>query len=119
MNYQEIFKALADPVRRDILFLLRDDRKTAGDIAARFDLSAATMSYHLSILKKANLIYESRFKNYIYYSLNLSVVEEVMLWLSTLNPPQAADDGYSYIKRNKNAENSKPDENLPRREEGS
>ncbi len=82
MGFPETFKALADPVRREILLMLRDGRMAAGDIAARFDMTGATVSYHLSQLKKAELIYETREKNFIYYSLNLSVFEEIMLWFN-------------------------------------
>ncbi len=84
MSFSDTFKALADPARREILSMLRDGRMSAGDIASRFGLTGATISYHLSTLKKADLITETREKNYIYYELNTSVVEEVMLWLSGL-----------------------------------
>ena len=66
------------------LNLLKGGRLTAGEIAGQFDMTAATVSYHLSQLKKAGLIFESREKNYIYYSLNASVLEEVLLWLQDL-----------------------------------
>ena len=78
MAFAETFKALSDPVRREILNLLK------GGIAGQFDMTAATVSYHLSLLKKAGLIFESREKNFIYYSLNASVLEEVLLWLQDL-----------------------------------
>ena len=81
MAFAETFKALSDPVRREILNLLKGGRLTAGEIAGQFDMTAATVSYHLSQLKKAGLIFESREKNFIYYSLNASVLEEVLLWL--------------------------------------
>ena len=84
MAFAETFKALSDPVRREILNLLKGGRMTAGEIAARFDMTSATVSYHLSRLKKADLIFESREKNYIYYSLNASVLEEVLLWIQDL-----------------------------------
>mgnify|MGYP002520186020 CR=1 FL=1 len=84
MSFAETFKALSDPARREVLNLLKNGRRTAGDIAGRFDMTAATVSYHLSQLKKAGLIFESREKNYIYYSLNASVLEEVLLWLRDL-----------------------------------
>lgn len=85
MSFAKTFKALSDPVRRDILVLLRGEgRMSAGDIAAHFDLTPATISYHLSQLKKADLIFESKEKNFVYYELNASVVEEVLLWLSQL-----------------------------------
>lgn len=82
MGFPETFKALSDPVRRDILVMLRDGKMSAGDIAKAFDMTGATISYHLAQLKKAGLITESRFKNFIYYELNASVFEEVMLWFS-------------------------------------
>lgn len=84
MGFAETFKALSDPVRREILMLLRDGRLSAGEIAGRFEMTGATISYHLSVLKKAELVREIRQKNFIYYELNASVVEEVMLWLSAL-----------------------------------
>ena len=82
MVFQETFRALSDPVRRDILMLLRKGRLSAGEIASHFDMTGATISYHLSQLKKAGLITEEREKNFIFYTLNASVFEEIMLWLS-------------------------------------
>lgn len=82
VGLQETLKALSDPVRRDILNILKNGRLSAGEIAKHFDLSAATISHHLSILKKAGLIVETKYKNYIYYDINVSVFEEVMLWIS-------------------------------------
>lgn len=84
MGFAETFKALSDPVRRDILTLLKKDSLSAGEIGSHFDMTGATISYHLSILKKADLVFENKQKNYIYYELNTSVVEEVMLWLADL-----------------------------------
>ena len=84
MAFGETFKALSDPARREILNLLKGGRLTVGEIAGRFDMTAATVSYHLSRLKKAGLVFESREKNYIYYSLNASVLEEVLLWIQDL-----------------------------------
>lgn len=82
MGFQETFKALSDPVRREILVMLRDGKMSAGEIGRNFDMTGATISYHLSQLKKAGLILEDRQKNFIYYELNASVFEEIMLWLS-------------------------------------
>ena len=82
MGFHETFRALSDPVRRDILVLLRQRRLPAGEIAARFDLSQATVSYHLAQLKRAGLIYEEKEKNFIYYELNATVLEEAPLWLA-------------------------------------
>lgn len=84
MGFAETFKALSDPIRRDILSLLKNGRLSAGEIGSHFDMTGATISYHLGILKKAGLVFESREKNFIFYELNTSVVEEVMLWLSEL-----------------------------------
>ncbi len=84
MGFAETFKALSDPVRRDILLLLKKGFLSAGEIGSHFDMTGATISYHLSILKKADLIFENKQKNFIYYELNVSVVEEVMLWLAEL-----------------------------------
>ena len=82
MGLAETFKALSDPVRREILMMLRDGKKPAGEIAAHFHMTGATVSYHLSQLKKAELILEERQKNFIYYRLNTSVFEEMMLWIA-------------------------------------
>ncbi|MBR4163691.1 MAG: winged helix-turn-helix transcriptional regulator [Solobacterium sp.] len=84
MAYADVFKALSDPVRREILTMLKEKRMAAGEIVARFDVSGATISYHLSILKKAGLVFETREKNFIYYELNASVLEEVLLWIHAL-----------------------------------
>ena len=84
MAFAETFKALSDPVRRQILELLRKGPLSAGDIASHFDMTGATISYHLKILKQADLIFESREKNYIFYQLNTTVLEEILLWISTL-----------------------------------
>ena len=84
MGFSETMKALSDPARREILNMLKSGRMTAGDIARRFDMTGATVSYHLSQLKKAGLVFESREKNFIYYSLNASVLEEVLLWIQSL-----------------------------------
>lgn len=84
MGFVETFKALSDPVRREILMILSEGSLSAGEIGAHFDMTGATISYHLRILKKAGLVFEKKEKNFIYYILNTSVVEEVMLWLSEL-----------------------------------
>lgn len=84
MAFAETFKALSDPVRREILVLLKKEKLSAGEIGKHFEMTGATISYHLKILKKADLIRETKYKNFIYYELNISVVEELMLWLSDL-----------------------------------
>lgn len=82
MGFAESFRALSDPIRREILILLRNGKKSAGEIGSHFDLTGAAISYHLNQLKKAGLVYEEKYKNFIYYGLNTSVMEELMLWLS-------------------------------------
>lgn len=84
MAFADTFKALSDPVRRQILELLKSGAMSAGEIAGNFDMTQATVSYHLKTLKQADLIRETRKKNYIYYELNLTVVEEIMMCLETL-----------------------------------
>ena len=84
MAFADTFKALLDPVRREILQLLKSGRLSAGEIGSHFDMTGATVSYHLKILKKADLIWETKVKNYVYYELNTSVVEELLLWLKDL-----------------------------------
>ena len=77
----ETLKAISDPVRRNILEMLKGEKKSAGELASEFNLSGATVSYHLTQLKKAGLILESRHKNFIYYELNASVFVEVLVWI--------------------------------------
>ena len=84
MGITETLKAISDPVRRNILELLKDGTMSAGDIAEKFDLTNATVSYHLSQLKKADLIVENTTKNFIYYELNLSVFEDILVWINQL-----------------------------------
>ena len=84
MAFADTFKALSDPVRRDILTMLKKGRMSAGEIGSNFDMTGATVSYHLNILKKADLVFEEKEKNFVYYSLHTSIVEEVMVWLSGL-----------------------------------
>ena len=77
----ETLKAISDPVRRNILEMLKEEKKSAGELASEFHLTGATVSYHLTQLKKAGLILETRHKNFIYYELNASVFEEVLVWI--------------------------------------
>lgn len=84
MGMSETLKAISDPARRKILEMLKEGKKTAGEIASRFDLTGATVSYHLSTLKKAGLIAETKYKKYIFYELNISVFEEVLIWIKGL-----------------------------------
>ena len=84
MSLQHTLKALADPIRREILHLLKDGRMSAGEISDHFPVTAASISRHLSVLKDADLIRDKREGKYIYYELNASVLEEVMLWITDL-----------------------------------
>ena len=84
MSFANTFKALSHPVRREILDLLKMCKISAGEIADHFELTGATISHHLSVLKQADLVVESREKNFIYYELNTSVLEDMMVWLADL-----------------------------------
>ena len=84
MSFQSTMRALADPTRREILNLLKGGQMTAGEIGERFDMTAAAISRHLSVLKEADLIRDQRDGKYIIYELNASVLEEIMLWLTEL-----------------------------------
>ena len=84
MDINQTLKALADPVRRDILEMLKHGPKSAGEIAQAFELTSATVFYHLSQLKKAGLLLEEKKKNFIYYSLDITVFEELLIWFQSL-----------------------------------
>lgn len=84
MSLQRTLKALSDPIRREILNLLKAGPMAAGDIAAKFDVTGAAVSRHLSVLKEADLIRDKRDGKFIYYELNASVLEEIMLWITDL-----------------------------------
>ena len=84
MSLQSTLKALSDPIRREILNLLKSGRLSAGDIADHFPVTGASISRHLSVLKEADLIRDTREGKFIYYELNASVLEEILLWISDL-----------------------------------
>ena len=84
MGLQQTLKALSDPTRREILNLLKHGKKSAGEISDHFDITAAAISRHLSVLKEADLIDDARDGKYIFYELNASVLEEIMLWITDL-----------------------------------
>ena len=84
MGLQNTMKALSDPIRREILNLLKNGRLSAGEIAAQFTITDAAISRHLSVLKEANLIRDTREGKFIYYDLNASVLEEILLWVKDL-----------------------------------
>lgn len=84
MGLQHTLKALADPIRREILNMLKDGRMSAGDITEHFPVTGASISRHLSVLKEADLIRDTREGKFIFYELNASVLEEILLWISDL-----------------------------------
>ena len=84
MALQETMRALADPIRREILTLLKKGRMSAGEIVDRFPVTGASISRHLSVLKDADLIRDTREGKFIYYDLNTSVLEDIMLWVADL-----------------------------------
>ncbi len=84
MALQNTLKALADPIRRDILNMLKKGPLSAGEIAAKFAVTDASISRHLSVLKEADLIRDNRKGKFIYYEINVSVLEETLLWISDL-----------------------------------
>ena len=84
MGIQHTLRALSDPIRREILNLLKGGRMAAGDIAGHFDVTDASISRHLSVLKEAELIRDKREGKFIYYELNASVLEEILLWIKDL-----------------------------------
>lgn len=99
MGMSETLKAISDPVRRNILEMLKKEKMTAGDIANKFNLTNSTVSYHLSYLKKADLVKEEKYKKYIYYKLNTSVFEEIMVWI------------YQFGKENMKGDNNDEEKN--------
>ena len=84
MGLQQTMKALADPTRREILNLLKGGKRSAGEICDHFSITAAAISRHLSVLKEADLIRDARDGKFIFYELNASVLEEIMLWITEL-----------------------------------
>lgn len=90
MGLQQTLKALADPTRREILNLLKDGKRSAGEISEQFDISAAAVSRHLSVLKDADLVTDTREGKFIFYELNASVLEEILLWISALKGEESA-----------------------------
>ena len=91
MGLQQTLKALADPTRREILNLLKDGKRSAGEISEQFDISAAAVSRHLSVLKEADLVTDTRDGKFIFYELNASVLEGILLWISDLKGEKPAE----------------------------
>ena len=88
MGIQQTLKALSDPIRREILNMLKSGRMSAGEIAEHFPVTAASISRHLSVLKDADLVRDTREGQFIFYDLNTSVLEEIMLWITDLKGAQ-------------------------------
>lgn len=92
MSLQQTLKALADPIRREILNLLKDGRMSAGEITDHFSVTAASISRHLSVLREADLIRDTREGKFIFYELNASVLEDILLWISDLKGETRDDE---------------------------
>lgn len=92
MGLQNTLRALADPIRREILNLLKAGRLSAGEITDHFPVTAASISRHLSVLKDADLIRDKREGKFIFYELNASVLEEIMLWIADLKGEDQYDE---------------------------
>lgn len=91
MGLQQTLKALADPIRREILNLLKEGRMSAGEITEHFSVTGASISRHLSVLKEADLVRDKREGQFIFYELNASVLEEIMLWITDLKGEKEND----------------------------
>ena len=91
MSFGQTFKALSDPVRREILTLLRSGRMSAGEIGSHFDMTGATISHHLSVLRACGLIDDEKRGKYIYYSLNTTVMDDILNWIFSLKGEQRDD----------------------------
>ena len=91
MGIQNTMRAIADPIRREILSLLKRGRMSAGEITEHFDVTGASISRHLSVLKEADLIRDTREGKFIYYELSTSVLEEILLWVKNLKGDKGSD----------------------------
>lgn len=104
MSLQQTMRALADPTRREILALLKSGPLSAGEITAHFDVTAAAISRHLAVLREADLIFDRREGKFIFYELNASVMEELLLWISDLMADMSADSSETTKGENTHAE---------------
>ena len=84
MGTVNVFKVLSDSIRREILEMLRDGRMSAGEIAEKLGVTPAALSYHLKLLREADMVMEYKQKNFIYYEINLGVFEDIILWIESL-----------------------------------
>ena len=98
MGIAESFKVLSEPVRRRILELLKQGRMSAGELAKELDMSPAGLSYHLRLLKEAELVMEYKEKNFVYYSLNMTVFDELLMWFRSFTD-EKKDAGQSSVKK--------------------
>lgn len=92
MGLQHTLKALSDPIRREILNMLKEGRMSAGEITEHFPVTAASISRHLSVLKEADLVRDTREGQFIFYELNTSVLEEILVWISDLKGEDSDDE---------------------------
>ena len=92
MSLQITLRAISDPIRREILEMLKDGRMSAGDIVARFEVTGASISRHLSVLKEADLIRDKREGKFIFYELNTSVLEDIMIFITNLKGDKKNDE---------------------------
>lgn len=95
MGFQETFKALSDPTRRRILDILKTGGRTAGEISSQFDMTAATVSHHLAVLREAGLVDQDKRGKYIYYELNMSVLDELVGWVASLKGGDGDEEGHT------------------------
>lgn len=99
MGVAESFKVLSEPVRRKILELLKGGRMSAGELAKSLGMSPAALSYHLRLLKEAELVIEYKEKNFVYYSLNMTVFDELLMWFRGFTDEKKEDAGHSQAEK--------------------
>lgn len=98
MGLAETFRALSDPIRRELLLSLRDGRKSAGELAKALNIAPTALSYHLSLLKRAHLLLEYRQKNFIYYELNATLFDELLLWLKQFSEAEVKTEERAIVE---------------------
>ena len=99
MGVAESFKVLSEPVRRMILELLKGGRMSAGELAKSLGMSPAALSYHLRLLKEAELVIEYKEKNFVYYSLNMTVFDELLMWFRGFTDEKKEYTGHDRAKK--------------------
>lgn len=98
MAIADSFRVLSEPLRRQILELLKGERMSAGELARALNVSPAALSYHLRLLREAELVIEYKEKNYVYYSLNMTVFDELLMWFKGFMDDKQRDTGKSKVK---------------------